>query len=49
LVSSLESDDDLMDVSVFVSGVKKYYSGPVLVGRDLFEYDVLKSPAATEK
>jgi ribonuclease BN (tRNA processing enzyme) len=49
LVSSLESDDDLMDVSVFVSGVKKYYSGPVLVGRDLFEYDVLKSPAATAK
>jgi ribonuclease BN (tRNA processing enzyme) len=45
LVSSLDSDDALTDVSVFVSGVKKFYAGPVLVGRDLFEYDILRSPS----
>ena len=38
---STESDD-LSKVSVFVPRVKKFYSGPVVVGSDMFEYDVVK-------
>lgn len=49
LVSSLDSDDDLTDVSVFVTGVRKYYAGPVLIGRDLFEYDLIRSQAEQPK
>ena len=36
------------EVPEFTSGVKEFYSGPVIVGRDLFEYDLVKrEPAAS--
>jgi ribonuclease BN (tRNA processing enzyme) len=30
------------DMSVFTEGVKKYFAGPVIAGKDLFEYDLFQ-------
>jgi hypothetical protein len=49
LVSSLDNDDAMTDVSAFTAGVRKAYSGPVMVGRDVFEYDLVKPGPATTK
>ncbi|MBU6442964.1 MAG: MBL fold metallo-hydrolase [Alphaproteobacteria bacterium] len=41
IVSSVLADDGASYAAELTAGVKKYYSGPVIVGRDLFEYDLV--------
>lgn len=45
LVYGQGSGRNSMEVPNFTAGVKRYYSGPVIVGRDLFEYDLVKRSA----
>lgn len=34
------------EVPEFTAGVRRFYSGPVIVGEDLFEYDLVRGPPA---
>jgi ribonuclease BN (tRNA processing enzyme) len=40
--------NSIQDMSVFTAGVMKYFSGPVIAGKDLFEYDLFQ-PAEPSK
>lgn len=30
------------DMTIYTAGVEKYYPGPVIAGKDLFEYDLYR-------
>jgi ribonuclease BN (tRNA processing enzyme) len=34
--------NSIEDMSIFTEGVKKYFAGPVIAGKDLFEYDLFQ-------
>ena len=40
--------NSIEDMSVFTAGVKMYFAGPVIAGKDLFEYDLFQ-PAEPAK
>ncbi len=43
IVSSVLADDGANYAAELTAGVRKYYAGPVIVGRDLFEYDLVST------
>lgn len=40
--------DNETDMTMYTAGVLQFYSGPVICGKDLFEYDLIKSGSETD-